>query len=458
MKIQDTFGDISKTFGKKWRKIFNKEENAIEPVADGEKREVKAGEAEGSFSMTQGDHGTIFGLSRPVVTGIGVFFFVVFAAAFFYASSNDSAKQQQAQQQAKESDIANPNRAAGGKNENATDDYGELARINAAKNRKSGQNPNNPNGQNPNNPNVQGANGQNPNMQPAQAVRAQAMPSSPVPVVPRPSVVVPAAGAYPQVGQAGQNADDATAREREEEHSVAQRLKEKLNSSIAFAFDGGGKGAAETAVSNNAAANESSSMPASAGASAGRGAVGLMQTSANSAPVYSEPTERTVMAGTIIPAMLITGINTDAPGPVIAQVMADVYDMHGRTLIIPAGSRVLGTMTGNSGGGSGTTGRIGVTFDTIALPNGGAWNIGQSIMAVDGAGYAGIGGRLHRHTGSNLMKGLFNSALTALSTASVDRVTFDASALKSLTEQQAPTATVAPGYSFNLYVTANIAF
>lgn len=457
MKIQDTFGDISKTLGKKWRKIFNKEENAVESIEDGEKKGVKAGEAEGSFSMTQGDHGTIFGLSRPVVTGIGVFFFVVFAAAFFYASSNDSSKQhtQQTQQQAKESDIANPNRLARSKNENAADDYGELARINAAKNGKNGQNPNNLNGQNPNNPNGQGANAQNPNMQPAQAVRAQPMPPSSVPAVPRPSVVVPAAGAYPQqVGQVGQAENDEVAREREEERSAAERLKEKLKSAIAFAFDGGAKGAA---ASKDAATNESGSTQASPSVPMGRGAAGLMQTSASSAPVYSEPTERTVMAGTIIPAMLITGINTDAPGPVIAQVMADVYDIHGRTLILPAGSRVLGTM-GNSGSTSGTTGRIGVTFDTVVLPNGGAWNIGQSIMAVDGAGYAGLSGQLHRHTGSNLMKGLFNSALTALSTASVDRVTFDASALTSLTEQQAPTATVAPGYSFNLYVTANIAF
>ena len=99
-----------------------------------------------------------------------------------------------------------------------------------------------------------------------------------------------------------------------------------------------------------------------------------------------------------------------------------------------------------------------VKRDTVVLPNGGAWNIGNSIMAMDGVGYSGLRGNLHRHTGSNLMKGIFNSALTALSTAAVDRVTFDASALSSLTQSQAPTATVAPGYSFNLYVTQNIAF
>ena len=56
------------------------------------------------------------------------------------------------------------------------------------------------------------------------------------------------------------------------------------------------------------------------------------------------------------------------------------------------------------------------------------------------------------------MKGLFNSALTALSTLAVDRVTLDASAFTALTDTQAATATVAPGYTFNIYVTQNIAF
>lgn len=166
------------------------------------------------------------------------------------------------------------------------------------------------------------------------------------------------------------------------------------------------------------------------------------------------------MAGTLIPAMLLTGINTDAPGPVIAQVMADVYDVNGLNLIIPAGSRVLGTI-GKVEGGSGSrnvSSRIGLSFDTVVLPNGGSWNIGNAMMAVDGVGYSGVQGKLHRHTGSNFMKGLFNSALTALSTVAVDRVTLDSSAFTALTETQAPTATVAPGYTFNIYVTQNIAF
>ena len=236
----------------------------------------------------------------------------------------------------------------------------------------------------------------------------------------------------------------------EEERAAADRFKEQLRSAIAFAFDGGGKSSDTGAGGGD---------PAAAGDGSASGRV-INTAQRSSSPTYSEPSERTVMAGTLIPAMLLTGINTDAPGPVIAQVMADVYDVNGLNLIIPAGSRVLGTI-GKVEGGSGSrnvSSRIGLSFDTVVLPNGGSWNIGNAMMAVDGVGYSGVQGKLHRHTGSNFMKGLFNSALTALSTVAVDRVTLDSSAFTALTETQAPTATVAPGYTFNIYVTQNIAF
>ena len=56
------------------------------------------------------------------------------------------------------------------------------------------------------------------------------------------------------------------------------------------------------------------------------------------------------------------------------------------------------------------------------------------------------------------MKGLWNSAMTALSSAAADRVTFDASALTAVAQSQAPTTTVDTRYTFSVYVTQNIAF
>ncbi|GAB5458814.1 MAG: hypothetical protein Hens3KO_18440 [Henriciella sp.] len=50
-----------------------------------------------------------------------------------------------------------------------------------------------------------------------------------------------------------------------------------------------------------------------------------------------------VMAGTIIPATLLTGINSDLPGQIIGQVTEPVYDsVSGQTLLIPQGNRLMG--------------------------------------------------------------------------------------------------------------------
>ena len=50
-----------------------------------------------------------------------------------------------------------------------------------------------------------------------------------------------------------------------------------------------------------------------------------------------------VMAGTVIAAALVTGINSDLPGDVIATVTEPIYDTAtGKFLLVPQGSRILG--------------------------------------------------------------------------------------------------------------------
>ena len=59
---------------------------------------------------------------------------------------------------------------------------------------------------------------------------------------------------------------------------------------------------------------------------------------------YYEPNDFTLGAGTIIPVRLLTGINTDVEGQVMAQVLADVYDSAtGTKLLIPQGSKLVGS-------------------------------------------------------------------------------------------------------------------
>ena len=63
----------------------------------------------------------------------------------------------------------------------------------------------------------------------------------------------------------------------------------------------------------------------------------------NSAELQAPTSPYTVMAGTIIPAALVTGINSDLPGQVIATVTQPIYDTGtGRYLLVPQGSRLLG--------------------------------------------------------------------------------------------------------------------
>lgn len=451
MKPSEIVGNILEVFHRK-SKVKKEEDGQVVPSE--EETSTKGMDTdipEGNKSMLKGDHGRIFGLSKPVVQGIIIFFVIVFGLAFFYAASDDSEDQKPAKS-GSTSDIADSVRAQGGSTGGLSDDYGTLARANAIRSQTPGgrdmqtQNPDGmPKG-------LQQTDGM-PMEQTLDGVRA--VPAQPPTVagVPPRSVVVPAqpgGAAYSQnYALPQQNPEEA--QRAEAERSAAERLKERLQSAIAFAgFGDKGSGGSTPQQSGDASAQMAD------------GSAGTTQTPTvyrgSASPTYQEPSDHTVTAGTLIPAMLLTGINTDAPGPVIAQIMADVYDVNGMSLIIPAGSRVLGKIGGAEGSKSGATGRIGISFDTIVLPNGGAWNIGQSMMAVDGIGYSGVRGKLHRHTGSNFMKGIMNSAFTALSTLAVDRVTLDASAFSSLTEAQQPTTTVAPGYTFNIYVTQNITF
>jgi type IV secretion system protein VirB10 len=125
-----------------------------------------------------------------------------------------------------------------------------------------------------------------------------------------------------------------------------------------------------------------------------------------------EPTPNTLQAGTIIPAVLLTGINTDVGGQVLAQIEADVYDsLTGSTLLIPAGSRLVGTV--GKGAQTGQN-RVSVNWQTLMLPTGGSYALGGSMVAADLSGYGGIPGRLHNHTGGLLRSGFFTSVVAAL--------------------------------------------
>jgi type IV secretion system protein TrbI len=102
-----------------------------------------------------------------------------------------------------------------------------------------------------------------------------------------------------------------------------------------------------------------------------------------------------VMAGTLIPASLITGLNSDLPGTITAQVSAPVYDtVTGTHLLIPQGSRLIGRYASDVAFGQD---RALVTWDRILFPDGSSIRISEP--GTDAEGYTGLIGRTDNHWG-----------------------------------------------------------
>ena len=119
-----------------------------------------------------------------------------------------------------------------------------------------------------------------------------------------------------------------------------------------------------------------------------------------------------VMAGAIISASLVTGINSDLPGQVIAQVTENVYDtVTGRHLLIPQGARLLGSYDSVVAFGQE---RALVVWNRIILPDGSSVVI-ENLPATDTQGYAGLEDEVDFHTWQ-LIKGIVLSTLLGVGT------------------------------------------
>jgi type IV secretion system protein TrbI len=109
-----------------------------------------------------------------------------------------------------------------------------------------------------------------------------------------------------------------------------------------------------------------------------------------------------LMAGTVISASLVTGLNSDLPGFVIAQVTENVFDtVSGRHLLIPQGSRLVGKYDNIVAFGQE---RALVVWQRIILPDGSSVVI-DNLPATDTGGYAGLADQVDFHTWK-LLKGV----------------------------------------------------
>ncbi|GFE77338.1 hypothetical protein NTCA1_49870 [Novosphingobium sp. TCA1] len=100
-------------------------------------------------------------------------------------------------------------------------------------------------------------------------------------------------------------------------------------------------------------------------------------------------------AGSVIPASLITGLRSDLPGMVIAQVTQQVFDSAtGRILLIPQGARLIGSYDSLVAFGQK---RALIVWQRIVMPDGSSIRL-DNVPASDLSGYAGLEDQVDAHT------------------------------------------------------------
>jgi type IV secretion system protein TrbI len=175
-----------------------------------------------------------------------------------------------------------------------------------------------------------------------------------------------------------------------------------------------------------------------------------------------------LQAGAVIPAALITGIRSDLPGQVTAQVTENVYDSPtGSLLLIPQGTRVIGEYSNDVGFGQR---RVLLVWNRLIFPN------GRSIVlerqpGADAQGYAGLEDGVDYHWW-DLAKAAGLSTLLAvgaeLAIDDEDRLprAIRGGALDTINDagqqiiqrqlQVAPTLTIRPGFPVRIVVTRDL--
>jgi len=122
------------------------------------------------------------------------------------------------------------------------------------------------------------------------------------------------------------------------------------------------------------------------------------------------PSRFVVQAGAVIAAALITGIRSDLPGEITAQVTENVYDSPtGQYLLVPQGARLIGQYDSQISFGQS---RVLLVWNRIIMPNGSSIVL-ERQSGADTAGYSGLEDEVDYHW-SNLLKAAAISTLLGL--------------------------------------------
>ncbi|WP_072224499.1 TrbI/VirB10 family protein [Campylobacter coli] len=180
-----------------------------------------------------------------------------------------------------------------------------------------------------------------------------------------------------------------------------------------------------------------------------------------------------IKAGWNIPAILITGVNSDLPGQILAQVTQNVYDTStGKYLLIPQGTKVVGAYSSNVIYGQS---RLLVAWNKLIFPNGDTLNL-DSMQGASQDGYTGFEDEVDNHYfrifGSAFLLSSISAgiALSDNSDTNSEKETASDKAIAQAIQQMgqvasemirknmniSPTLKIRPGYKFNIFVTKDI--
>jgi type IV secretion system protein TrbI len=197
-----------------------------------------------------------------------------------------------------------------------------------------------------------------------------------------------------------------------------------------------------------------------------------------SATVRSSVSPYEVKAGTIIPGVLLTGVNSDLPGQLIAQVREPVFDTEtGQHLLIPQGARLVGlyghqTVYGQE--------RVLITWKRVIFPNGSSLTLKDGMPGTDALGAAGFRDEVNQHLvrvfGSALLLSVISAGIqlsqipefgqgfsgptagNVLGAAVGQQLGQTSSELIRRGMNVSPTIEIRPGYAFNVMVIQDIVF
>ena len=180
-----------------------------------------------------------------------------------------------------------------------------------------------------------------------------------------------------------------------------------------------------------------------------------------------------LMAGTLIPGVLLTALNSDLPGQILGQVSQNVFDtVTGNHLLLPQGTKVIGEYDSRVVYGQE---RVLIVWTRLIFPNGKSISL-EGMPGVDLSGSAGLADQVNNHWGKLITGVVFSSLLGASAQIAQGRTynSFDPTYGELATQGFAqnmnqvgqqitrrnlniqPTIEIRPGFRFNVFVNKDI--